>query len=71
MEEVLEEVYEDSDKTLNILHVLSLVPFANAGLWGLFALKILIGLLRSGKGESGSEYCNEFINFPHKCQELQ
>ena len=38
---------------------------------GLFALKIGSRLLRSGKGESGSEYCNEFINFPHKCQALQ
>ena len=34
-------------------------------------MNILIELLRSGKGESGSECCNEFINFPHKCQQLQ
>ena len=35
---------------------------------GLFALNIVTELLSSGTGESGSECCNEFINFPHKCQ---
>ena len=44
--------------------------FARAGN-GLFALNIFNDLLRSGKGESGSEFCNEFINSPHTCHKLQ
>ena len=44
--------------------------FTIAG-YGLFALNIVTELLSSGTGESGSECCNEFINFPQKCQQLQ